>query len=244
MREETIRYMLTVYDVADPPLVRLDKLLVVRQTLISKGILADVIQLILEADPSVRADPRMQLLEAVQQYDALKKEGKGDRATWAVLSARFESIEPVTPQVGYYRINYALLCAINAGQGYEGRVTTLYPLAGDAALALPEPECSEALGHLNYNVGKWFAGNGKTTEGLPHWQASSERRVFFYGFLKSKKETRDRLLAAAQQVAKNVVEFPRFFPDVPLDQCGVDKGVFAELEATFGSDELRAHLAK
>ena len=236
-RPEIIDFMLTVYDPNDPPTIRLDKLIRVRQTLISMKILGDVLELIREADSSIVGDPRFALLEAVREHDAAVKRQEKDPTVWSVLSARFESIIPATPQVDFYRLNYAVLDLIKTGKRqFDQRIRKLYRLAGEAALQLPELECVEALGHLHYNVAKWFHADKHVTEALTHWQQSARNRFQFYALLKAANEPRERLLAAAQQLAKLRKDFPDFFPDTPLEECGVEADVYAELEADFGQE--------
>lgn len=243
-RPEIIAFMLTVYDPSDHPSVRLDKLIRVRQTLISMKILGEVLELVREADESVTSDPRFQLLEAVREHDAAIKRQEKDPAVWSVLSARFESIAPATPQVDFYRLNYAVLELIKTGKReFDERIRKLYRLAGEAALQLPELECAEALGHLHYNVAKWFHADKHRTEALAHWQQSARNRFQFYALLKAANEPRERLLAAAQQLAKLRGDFLDFFPDAALEECGVDADVYAELVADYG-DELGAFSVK
>lgn len=221
----------------------LDYLVRIRQSLISQGTLTQRLNDLRTVDPSTEIDPRFTFLEVVQRYSDAVKSGTADSVQWVCLLSEFGVIEPSTPALEFYLPNYMLLCARNAGPPNDEKVIPLFEKAALAALKLPDDERAEALGHLHYNVSRWLLKKNRTADALAHWQSASLHRFQFYGLLKMTKEPRERLLAAAQQLAKMRRDFPSFFAAADIEDCNVPTDVVAELEADYGP-ELYAFSAK
>lgn len=215
----------------------LDELVRIRQSLISQGTLTERLNDLRTVDPLTEIDPRFTFLETVQRYSDATKSGTADSVQWVSLLSDFSAIEATTPELEFYLPNYMLLCARNAGPPIDVKVPELFRTAADAALKLPEEEQDEALGHLQYNVARWMLKKDRRDDALTHWQAASRHRFQFYGLLKAAgNEPYERLLAAAQQVAKMRIDFPAFFKDKDVDECGVEAKILDELKADFPKD--------
>ena len=226
----------------NPPL-DLDELIRVRQSLLSQGTLRQVLEDMRTVDPSSESDPRFIFLETVQFYSNAVNAKEKDAAEWIRLLSEFSMIHTTTPELRFYVTNYQLLCARNAGPPNDAKVPELYKTAATIAWDLGQQERSEALGHLQYNVARWMHKQGRTGDALAHWQSASSHRFHFYGLLKMGKADHEELLAAAQQLAKMHRDFPMYFLDRNIDECGVAGDVIEELEADFGQ-ELYAFSAK
>lgn len=218
----------------------LNELIERRQEMLS----ANVIRGVVDRLDMFKNNPRYQFLSAVAQYHETIVKKSGNPVLWAIIAARFEAIEPATPMLAFYIANYALLAYRNAAGVHEKRIQPLFERAATASFTLEREQKFEGMGHLHYNVARWYHGKGNKLDALTHWQSSAEFRFMFFGLLKNAKAERTRLLAAAQQVAKMRHDFPSFFPDTTIEECGVEADVYQELQADFGQDLLAFSAAK
>jgi hypothetical protein len=182
---------------------------------------------------------RVAYLDLVECYHVGSKKKLATPDDWTELGQRFLQLEGVTPVVAFYRLNYAFLCVRN-GDGAHDFLTELYRDAVQAAAGLEETERDEALGHLHYNWARYLLKVGRRNEALAPWQESSKHRVAYYDALKRGRAGESMLLAAAQQVAKNLHEFrdKNFFQEVDTVLCGVPQELFDSLEQMFGIGRL------
>ena len=216
----------------------LDRMIKERQALISSGTLQSQLQEFKEKYPDEYSDPRYDFLDAVNLYDRSVKAGMKSPQQYIDLLEQFTGIDTGSnTQLRFYVPNYALLCARNAGTPHDNEVPKYFQQAETAASNLPDDERDEALGHLHYNVARWLHKKECLEEAIPHWKSASMHRLTFYGLLKAAgNEPYDRLLAAAQQVAKMRSDFPAFFKDKDVDECGVEAKILDELKADFPKD--------
>lgn len=207
-----------------------------RQTLMSRGILRRVLHLLWMGNHDVAKNRRYIFLIYANAYSNAMQRKEKRSAVWSLLGDAFMAIDAVTAMVAYYNVNYALLAYRNAGGEHATRVPELFRKANDLAASLDEMERMEALGYLNYNVARWHHGQENVDEALLLWKKAAEHRFDFYARLKMAKAPQAQLLAAAQQLAKIRKDFPGFFPETPIDDCGLEADVYEELEAEYGPD--------
>lgn len=166
-----------------------------------------------------------------------------DSRYYVDLAEQFQRIERSTTELAFYVPNYALLCVRNAGAPHDTAIPNLFRQAVEAASKLPDDEREEALGHLYYNVARWEHKKGSTVQAYANWQIAVGHRILFLKHLNRAQESRERRLAAAQQVWKMRGDFQKFFPEQNEDDCGVTVETIAELKREFG-DAVKSFAAK
>jgi tetratricopeptide (TPR) repeat protein len=226
---------------------QLDRLIVLRQTLVSSGLLSDVLEFVKNSNEAFARDVRFQFLEAVSHYDAAVKRKENDPWEWKRIGDQFDALgedSAVPPEVVcIYRHNYILLCRRNAGDG-SAALRTLFEKLVHMARNLPLVERLEFLGHAYYNFARLLLKESETREALHLWQQASMYRIAYY--LHQEEATREQQLAAAQQVAKMRCDFlsEGFFPQSDPKTCGVPRDFYLGLERTFGKDITKFSAAK
>lgn len=138
------------------------------------------------------------------------------------------SYPPGNPLLMFYIHNYCYLSLRNA----NGNQTTLYlhyKAAKEAVEQVAEPLQSQLLGFLEYNNSRWYLKNGFKVEALPHYQAAVAARIRWYTHVRDHKQGLKTIQAAATQVWKCRNDFPTFFPETPLEACGISDELFEEI---------------
>lgn len=222
---------------------RLDELIRLRQTLISAGILLEVLTLEGIETADCGSNPRLEFLRKVYDYHIATIRKEKVNGVWLTIGAAFEKLEPITPMVGCYAQVYLNLCQRNGGSA-EDLLDTSYRAAMAWAQKLDSPLHYEAIGHIQYNAARRFHQRKRFDDALVHWQSSARARFLFYAeTIRNPVSFEEERLAVAQQLAKLRSDFPAFFPSANIDDCSVDADVYAAMQLEYG-ERLTSFSAK
>jgi hypothetical protein len=230
---------------------RWNRIIRLRQTLISMGVIAEAVMLERSSDRFAPQNPRFQFLNLVCEHHAMTKANEKNAANWLHLGESFRTIEDATGMVAFYKRCYFFLC-IRKGEAENGDIARAGADAFGAVELIENDEESqftrldlEARGHMFYNLSRWKHEKNELSEALMLWKYAAKERIEFRDSLASvyPKTLPEVQLSADQQVAKMYRDFPTFFLGQQQSECGVPEELHATL-ATMHGNELYDFSAK
>ncbi|HVW66502.1 MAG TPA: hypothetical protein VHA78_02095 [Candidatus Peribacteraceae bacterium] len=194
------------------------------------GLTGDVLQKLDSVDTT---DPRLNLLQLIHRYAALKKDQGRNENAWAQLADRFLLADAADDEMSFYHAFYALACVGHAGRKRRDLFPSLREQAADLLIHVDEAHRESSRGLLARETACGYLFVHDQEAALRHWQIATVACRQAYEALLGRPIDDLERCAMARLLIVQRVRFPKLFAQEPIESCNVPENVFATLTATY-----------